>query len=208
MAKLQSINRLGSCDLESLTVSGMTSAQLAAYSTQFGNYPQIKNANVITLTIGANDLLGPLYAYMGTVPVGSTQEQITQGFISNVLPTIQQDIAGKCKQVQGNILTALTAIHKLNPKARVYIMGYYDPFPTLKRAYGVSMTPMVALLNTNIVAAVAKAKLRGALVSYVDTYIPMALCPDAYLAPLDIHPTVAGHRAIAAMFWTHMKPYL
>ena len=44
----------------------------------------------------------------------------------------------------------VSAIHKINPDAQVYIMGYYNPFPQMPQEVQPMLAPVIKRLNTAI----------------------------------------------------------
>ena len=67
---------------------------------------EIKEATHITIDIGANDVLNT----METSPDSAS-------------------ILGTIGEVKANLDTILSTIDQLNPKAKVYVMGYYNSYP-------------------------------------------------------------------------------
>ena len=76
----------------------------------------IKNAEIITIDVGANDLLQQIEINPTTREIIVDQEKLTTAL----------------NGVGENLATILTQIKSLNPNADIYIMGYYSPFPYLR----------------------------------------------------------------------------
>ncbi|GLC90242.1 S-layer homology domain-containing protein [Lysinibacillus piscis] len=134
----------------------------------------VQNAEVITLTIGANDLLPIL-----------KESQATGINVGAILKTSQQTVT--------NIATILAEMKKINPQAQVYVMGYYNSFPyypeNLQKQFKVLLTTM----NTNIKATAEKT---GAI--FVPTLDIVAKNVASYLPnPDNIHLSEAGYAAVA-----------
>jgi lysophospholipase L1-like esterase len=195
-----------------LCIAGMTAAGLAEASTLFGDNELFQNADLVTLDVGANDLLGDFYAF-----IGDHQEIITQNpdpVLAAELAVILQNTVNDLyngqtgKDVQGNIEMILNNILDANPKAKIYVMGYYNPLPALKEVYNTDLTMPVIYFNTFIYRAICNVRLqrKGAWISYVDTVSAMSNgLEKGYLTATDIHPTVDGHEMIAKLFWQRIK---
>ena len=161
-------------ELDNHGVPGYVSSQLLNdVLTKDAVRQSIREAEVIALDIGANDLLRAL----------RTNDQ------SKVVSAIVQ--------VQNNLLATLTAIDQLNPDADVYVMGYYNPFPYSPQEQQASLMPILGALNQSIEAA---AKVNGA--TFVPTAKVIAKQYEAYLPnPSDIHLSQEGYQTIAKEFW-------
>ncbi|WP_409304203.1 SGNH/GDSL hydrolase family protein [Peribacillus sp. SCS-155] len=136
---------------------------------------EVKEATHITIDIGANDILGVMK------DPSKAQEALAA--------------------IDANIRDILAKIDKLNPKAKVFVMGYYNPYPYLPELEQQSIVSIVKLGNSKIEAA---AKAHG------DTYVPTMQIINVtkdnkfqqYLTnPADIHLSDAGYKVVAAEFW-------
>jgi bacillolysin len=209
IAKLIGYN-LGSFN-EDFCTSGQTAAGLVTQINNDKGYfnSLVKNAEIVTIDIGANDLLAPLYAYFASLPEGTDLsspaviaggQAVLNGMISNLSTT--------GRSVQMNLEKILQSMLTANKKVKIYVMGYYNPLPALK-AYGMDLTVPVAYFNTFIIRAIANVAYRnwGASITYVPTMVPMAMSDplDPNLIFPDIHPTERGYEVIATQFWTYMK---
>ncbi|MCJ8008212.1 SGNH/GDSL hydrolase family protein [Lederbergia wuyishanensis] len=153
-------------------VSGYTSEQLRndVLSNPKVQY-QIKEAEFITIDIGANDLLRAL-SNPATLP--STFEALG-----------------------ANLHIILSTIDSLNPHAKVYVMGYYNPFPYRSAEDQAQLLPLLDILNQTIAD---RAHVNG------DTFVPTAKLIEkhyeTYLPnPLDIHLSKEGYQLVAKEFW-------
>ncbi|PLR94881.1 SGNH/GDSL hydrolase family protein [Bacillus sp. T33-2] len=132
---------------------------------------EIKTARLITIDIGANDLLG-------------------------TLQTNPANAGAAIQSVSANLQTILSTIDQLNPKANVYVMGYYNPFPYLPSQQQASLLPLLHALNQQILLLSA---------AHGDTFVPtetvIAKNYQLYLPnPQDIHLSLAGYKAVANEF--------
>ncbi|SHS13916.1 GDSL-like Lipase/Acylhydrolase [Mycobacteroides abscessus subsp. abscessus] len=135
----------------------------------------IKNAELVTIDIGANDLLANLH-------------NIKQNPSSapGVLTTIAE-----------NLYLILSEIDKINPGIKVYVMGYYNPFPHLPKQEQAALLPLLDALNQTI-EKVASAN--------GDEFVPTAKVIKKYETvyvpnPDDIHLSLEGYKAVAKEFW-------
>jgi len=134
----------------------------------------IKEAEIITLTVGANDLL-PILKESQTTGVDAVA------------------IVKATKEAVTNIATILTEIKKLNPQAEIYVMGYYNSFPYYSENLQNQFKILLATMNTTIKTTAEKA---GAI--FVPTYDVVAKDVPNYLPnPENIHLSEAGYFALA-----------
>ena len=135
---------------------------------------EVKEATHITIDIGANDFLGVLKTNPDTVLA-----------------------LGKLEEFKSNLDTILSTIDKINPKAKVYVMGYYNPFPYLTTEQQAAVTPLLQALNTQI-----KSLAEENDDTFVSTEEIVAANYEKYLpVKEDIHLSKAGYQAVAKEFW-------
>ena len=141
----------------------------------------IQNAELITIDAGANDLLQQ-------IGINQTTGEVTVN---------QQKVADTLKSVGENTAKILTQIKTLNPRADIYLMGYYNPFPHMPIQYQAQLLPLLDLLNKTI------SDVGTALnVTFVPTADSIARNATGYLPnPQDIHPNQAGYLVLANDFW-------
>jgi lysophospholipase L1-like esterase len=156
-------------------VPGYTSVQLKNdVLTNVNVQSKIKQAEFITIDIGSNDLLKVL----------------------NNPAQIPATMYG----VGVNYQTILGAIDQLNPDAKVYVMGYYNPFPYLPQAQQAQLLPLLDALNQTIED---RAAANG------DTFVPtadiIAKHYETYLPnPSNIHLSLEGYQLVAKEFWKNI----
>ena len=205
---------------EDYAISGATAAGLAIASNAL-NYPAppaynpaynlVKNAEIMTLDIGANDLLGDLYKYVATLDdINDATPQAVAPILNNILNgLIPSSIPGSGSaglEIEANIETILQNILNANPNVKIYVMGYYNPLPVLPASYGVDSAMYYFnqfIIKKAISDVIANNKV--ASINYVDSMAAMAKNSDKNLVPTDIHPTEAGYRVIAKEFWSQVK---
>ncbi|NDI34958.1 GDSL-type esterase/lipase family protein [Chengkuizengella sediminis] len=152
----------------------------------------IEEADVITLTIGANDILSeiPYDAGTGTIDMsGIDSEQLTT----------------KMGEVEENLSSVLEQIFALNDEVQVYVSGYYFPYPHLIDQ--VPQAQLDILLGTlgslNSIIIDATNDHNDAFYVSLDAVFPND--PFLYLLPGEIHPTEAGYQLIADRFINVME---
>ncbi|NLV87138.1 MAG: hypothetical protein GX025_07985 [Clostridiales bacterium] len=195
-------------------VSGMTAKLLAENTAALidkssDSHKLVAAADIATLSVGANDLLAPLYDYIKTID-SLQNADITK--VKEALGTVSSKVYDgvTAPQLKADIETVLQNIILAKEDIVIYVMGYYNPLPTASAALGLDMNVPLKDFNTYIQAAVADtaAKYKSASVYYVDTMAAMAADPSANLVMTDIHPTPAGYKAIAAEFWKQIEPLI
>jgi lysophospholipase L1-like esterase len=135
----------------------------------------ISDAELVTIDIGANDLLAQL---------GAIQQN----------PALAQTVL---EGIGKNLYAILSQIDSINPDTKVYVMGYYNPFPHLPEAQQAALLPLLEAFNQTIQEV---AMMNG------DIFVPTAKVIEKhqkeYLPnPLDIHLDVEGYQIVAKEFW-------
>ena len=134
----------------------------------------IKDAEVVTLTVGANDLLPLLDEATAT---GINMETILKA----------------STEAMTNYATILTEIKKLNPQVEIYVMGYYNSFPYYEEKLQSQFKMLLAVMNNSIKITAEKV---GAI--FVPTADIVAKNVKAFLPnPENIHLSEAGYQAVA-----------
>ena len=134
----------------------------------------IKEAEIITLTVGANDLL-PLL-----------KESLSSGIN-------METIVKASTEAMTNYAAILTEIKKLNPNVEIYVMGYYNSFPYYDEKLQTQFKALLGIMNSSIKTTADKA---GAI------FVPTANIVEKDVAgylpnPENIHLSEAGYRAVA-----------
>ena len=188
------INRIGMLSTfdKRFAVSGYTTADILAdleankaVRDGSGNTVDIgsaiANAEIITIDAGANDVLQQIQFDLETMTV-------------NVDPV---KVNGAIAAAGMNTNTILAKIKLLNPNAKVYVMGYYNPFTILPLQYQTQFQLLLDSLNNTIKNA---AVIQGA--EFVPTAAVFAENAIAFLPNIkDIHPNEEGYLALANAFW-------
>ncbi|WP_246942838.1 GDSL-type esterase/lipase family protein [Bacillus pinisoli] len=159
-------------DLNNFGVPGLKSSGLLDQLNNPTVLAEVAKADLITLNIGANDVLGLLNESPGAIPTA-------------------------LQNVSINLHTVLRTIDTVNPGAEVYVMGYYNSFPYLPAEQQASLLPLLHTLNTIIES---NAILNGD--SFVATDKIIAKRYETYLPnPANIHLSLEGYQAVAKEFW-------
>lgn len=139
---------------------------------------------LVTLSLGANDLLGLEFGC---------------GFR---LACLQSRLAATTTQVTARVAGAIRQLHRADPHARIVVLALYNPLGSLVPA----TNPLLLRFDAALSAAV-----RGAGGRVADAYPafnraapqPATLCRlTAFCVPgQDVHPTDAGYAVLAGLFW-------
>lgn len=138
---------------------------------------EIKEATHLTIDIGANDLLAALPG----IQADPTKAQAAIGTVAVKLNTI------------------LGTIDQLNPNVKVYVMGYYNPFPYEQDAQKVDqLNKLLTAFNAQIQA---QASTHGDAFVPTAQVINVANFADYLPNPLNIHLSLTGYQVVANEFW-------
>lgn len=184
----------------------------------------VSGADLVTISIGGNDLLQALYqtvaaVYAASGATGSVEETLAQLMTGTADAAAWQAMAVFLQNFAGsetvtdavaaagvNLAAILTAVKTANPTARIILLNQYNPYSHVE---GAALKVLVSAVDTGVqalntgLAAVAKA----AGVAVADVYTPMKDAAEnpcnANLAgasgfSIDIHPNQTGHNLIAA----------
>ncbi|PID03296.1 N-acetylmuramoyl-L-alanine amidase [Sporosarcina sp. P2] len=142
-------------------------------------HQSVKEADLITLTIGANDVL----------PKFTFDDKGTPQFNP-------EELQAAIMKVGMNTQKILAKIYQLNPAAQVYVMGYYNPFPYLSPQNQPVVNQLVITLNDAI-----KKGMTGTTAQFVETSKKIAEDPYTYLPnPKNIHLSQAGYKVVMEAF--------
>lgn len=172
IAELFEKNNYTLVDYDNFGVSGYTSIKVKNDILKSSKVrKEIKSATHITIGIGAND----------------------------ALPKMQDPVAvnAAIKEVGANLDTTIKEIKKLNRKAKIYIMGYYNPFTYFPEDQQKIIVPLLQQLNKEI-----RATSRANGTAYIPTGDVVSKNYQIYLPnPIDIHLSKQGYKAVANQFW-------
>lgn len=167
---------------KALAFPGYTTADVLAKVQSDESKQMLKNATLVTISAGANDLLQ-------TVQVNATSGSIAYQQIS-------ADFA--LNNVRKNIEQIIQEVQAIAPQAKIYVMGYYFAYPHVrasqKEGIKKELDRLHTILKTQSVA-------NGATyVSVEESFGQDAttLLPN----PADVHPTMEGYRVMANAFFS------
>ena len=141
----------------------------------------ISNAEIITLDVGANDLLD-------SIPV---------------LMANPSHAPAEIEKVANNIAQITGTLKGINPNTKIYLIGYYNAFYPFSN-YTDEQKAQVGLMIRGFNLAVEQVAAQTGT-SYVDIYTTMDKHLAKYLPEENIHPDIQGYRAIAKDFWDIIK---
>ncbi len=203
---------------------GVTSEDLLETLNKSEVIAAVRDADVITITVGGNDLMNALYEYLADVPgVSMTADQIRDGLVNGtikdplVLLTLMNSLSGfpssshaedALKTLSTNLSSALAQIKVMNPDVTCIIASQYNPYWHIKEAaaIGIVLTFETGVLDLNTTLAEV-AQTQG--VTAVDVYGAFHVSADnpcnAHFTAigdfnLDFHPNALGLKLIATEF--------
>ncbi len=145
----------------------------------------IKAAEVITLSIGANDVLSHL------------KRNDDGSFTYNLL-----EVQKAMTQTANNIHTIFKEIREINPNAQIIVMGYYNPYPALKQL-ALELNMLVNALDTAVKKVVES---NGA--TFIDVKDEIAAAADKYVPnPADIHLSKEGYMFVGQKMFEAINLY-
>lgn len=165
---------------------------------------KIKEAELITLTVGANDLLFYLGDSLKVLSAATTDQEKASAVeaLQTVLQTQNDAIVSTLStKVPANLDAILKTIKVENPDAKVYVTGYYNPFVHFPEQVQTVLLQYISGLNQSIESVT---KVNGA--NFVDIFDALDDASDPndqllYIQPADIHPTSKGHAQIEKILW-------
>ncbi len=167
---------------KALSFPGYTTANVLESIQTDEAKEMLKNATLVTVSAGANDLLRLI------------QVKPTEGTVSYQQITADYALNG----VRKNMEIIVKSIKELAPKAEIYIMGYYDAYPYVRESQKHGVQKELDILHTI---------LRNQAEAHGATYIPVEEAfegKEKELLPSisDVHPNLEGYRLMANSFFT------
>lgn len=209
---------------DTLATDGATSGDLLDVVQDTKNAAILANADLITITIGGNDLMNALYEYLAAesgkdvdtikaMLTGGTADITALGELVPLLSDFADSNEAKAalSTFTVNLTAIMGAIKQANPDVILLVTTQYNPYSYLAKAYGSIVTQAqtisdafdqgVSALNTAIRLAVGS---NGTVVDVYDAFEDAVAenqnpCnPSALPLNLDFHPNAYGHELIAA----------
>lgn len=153
---------------DTLAADGATSEELLGVVTNPENAETLKNANLITITIGGNDLMGALYQYLADV-YNTTNETAFTGedmqlalmgqnadipqstalllLMFNLNTFVSSGIDSTLSEFQTNLSSIFQKLKELNPTAQIIVTNQYNPYGILENS---SYASLVEQFETGI----------------------------------------------------------
>ena len=211
--------------LTNLAQDGATSTDLLEVVTSEANADTLKNADLITVTIGGNDLMNALYAYLADAyntqnrtditaedvkaSLAGTPSEIPQvamlSFAASKIPVFPNSPAANTalSTFATKFSSIISAIKGNNSSAEIIVINQYNPYSRLSTGNLLDLSAIdtaVRALNTVISSSAESA---GYTVADVYTKFKEAEsnpCNASVSLPsinLDFHPNATGHGLIA-----------
>ena len=199
--------------LTSLAADGATSSDLLVVVQAEGNAETLSNADIVTITIGGNDLMNALYAYLAA-ETDSTPEAVKTALESadaTTLLSFADKIDGFAESTQyetalealvANFDASIVALRGMNNDVSIVVINQYNPYSHLSSSFSSVIDAFESGLS----------ELNDKLEYYSGIYYSVA---DVYTAfkgaeqnpcnaevslesvNLDFHPNAYGHTLIA-----------
>ncbi|KKB36966.1 SGNH/GDSL hydrolase family protein [Bacillus thermotolerans] len=171
---------------KSLAFPGYTTEQVLEQLNTREARSLIQRADLITISAGANDLL-PLI-----------QNDTVRGMLSyEAIP-----VAFRLNTVRKNYIKLFKEIKEINPRADVYAMGYYFPYPHVKSMQKPAVAGQLDILNQIIEQEAGRAGAEFVPVAHYFGVNADSLIPNA----ADVHPAPAGYLSMANLFLQEYAP--
>ena len=186
---------------------------------------EIAAADVITITIGGNDLMALLYAKAAAYNTTNETPELallacSQTLLDKNCPDYlvnSPEFTTALSHYQETLTGVTTTLKQINPDVKIIVATQYNPYMECNGVtlQGVSLTPLYAGVEDGVnrlnTAILANAKTGGYRVANVKTAFDDAHSagsdlsnanPDMTALALDFHPTAAGHAVLAQAFRT------
>ena len=204
---------------------GLTSADLLAQLSDKNVAAQVASADVITITVGGNDLMGALYDYLAAQSGGKLTAETIEAMLTGAggeielggsnpvvalvmdkladFPTSEQ-AASAIKTLGTNLAGMVQAAKAANPDVTIVITNQYNPYGHLDAT---AVAAVVSAFDQGV--KTLNAALQGlatpAGVPVADVYAlfdaseaaPCNAWVQGTRANLDFHPNALGHKLIA-----------
>jgi lysophospholipase L1-like esterase len=168
-----------------VTVEGVT-VTLPNYSAVMRD---LRNSEIITITVGADDIWF----------LPAVKEYIKDPTSTSKLYAAQAAVLKQLPKTGANLSMIIGIMKAANPKARIYVMGYYNAIPG-----NPLVAPLIQLLNATIYSSVRTYRYSQVAPEYIDTWEAVTVPGNLYALPTggyDIHVNPAGQAEIAELFW-------
>lgn len=163
-----------------LAFSGFTTAQVLERVQEPYAQATLQQATLITISAGANDLLGLVSTNAATGEVEFNQ--LTADFALNA--------------VRENMIQLIEELQQRAPQAELYIMGYYFPYPHVHEQQQAGLVQQLNILNTILQTVALEHDAQ-----FVDVATSFNKQGKRYLPnATDVHPNFEGYVVMANAF--------
>lgn len=178
----------GFFNVTNISGGGWTSSHILGQVHNPANEAAIQNADVFTLDIGSNDL-------MGAVGLSEIIKNGTPVDPATLLPKVQ----AASQQLSVNLLQIFSKIRSLNAEAPIILYNIYNPFGASEVPFNAFLHNIGEQIVTNVNTMVINpfANTPGTFV--VDAKTAFDTKQSDYVIPGDIHPNVTGQTVLAGL---------
>lgn len=195
-------------------ISGDDSSDLL--SLLQGELPELQNADLITVCIGANNVLGPGIDFLSACVEqsvstdGSVQYTVNSAAVSKSYEKFKTDAAGGTDRLREDLKQICQLIRAQNTDAPLYFLSVYNPYATVRQTIPIgSINVPFSALSAAAVRSVNRVleacapengyRLVPVAQAFADTETVLvnASDPSSPFSYPDPHPNAAGHRVIA-----------
>ena len=136
-----------------LVKNGENNNQRYTSLTNLQVYQSVKNANIITICIGANNILQKASILIPQF-LGISSSTVTRAEIEQILEKqILGDQDSNIKGFQAEFNQLLSVLNKLNPNAKIYFTDVYNPYKSLILDTSITSNSLVAMMLPKITQA-------------------------------------------------------
>ncbi|MFD0828348.1 SGNH/GDSL hydrolase family protein [Neobacillus sp. M.A.Huq-85] len=178
--------------LKNISAPGWKTTDLLAGMSTAENMDAIKNADLITLDIGNNDLLSLpevkviLDQLKANPPVLPTQDQINAATAA---------LMNAISKLPANLCAVITTVKNVNPDAPIILYNLYNPFGTNAGPLHDLGEKVIPAVNSQVINPLAQTF--GAHVA--NAYSAFDGRQAELILPGDIHPNTTGHQVLAGL---------
>ena len=129
-------------------------------------YQSVHEANIITICIGANNVLGEapnlISRFLGLTEPSITRQEMESALKDKILGSSEKDIRGLTVEFE----ELLQILNKLNPNAKIYFTNVYNPFKVLDAQESALslcqlLYPKMTQENFNIISEITEIVVNG-----------------------------------------------
>lgn len=186
------------------SVSGLTSAQLLAALSGLsaGDAALLASADVITLNIGGNDVLGTVLAYLVTQGIIDTSGNVLnpQALATIDLTALSGTLGTAATNFGANYAAIITLLKQAAPNAELIVSTIYNPIPDTLTTLAAADT-FITAMNSVIwgLQSTGGYKIADTYTAFAEAAVPVTNVNLPY--SVDIHPNAAGHELMAELHY-------